>query len=347
MDRCFLRSRTIRVCDFASTFFILTGPLMPQNCAVDLPPRNELTQSSVVSARCLMRWPDRRPAHRFSLIAIGSLLIVAGSFSAARSADDDQKLLKAWLKVSETQAAHYEITLASRPDQKLKRLEKPVFRHAQPARGNDIGAVWLWTDETGRPAVIGDIFAWSLGGEMRTVSHEFHSLAESPLNARYESRLLWKPAGAGLEWKPIPNAPAPAETSLVRQRQMQTLSQRFTANSIDLKNSPWELRLVPKPVYQYELTDQTLIQAGSLFAVCQGTDPELWLLIEIRKIDGMPVWAYAIAPFTDYALRVRLDGQQVWQCDKFEHGFNNRPHWIQSVFEQVSLPQDGESSTKP
>lgn len=91
----------------------------------------------------------------------------------------DAQRIAAWLQVSREHAEDYRFVKRDQPDQPLKLLPKAVFRHSQPVRGDDIGAVYLWVDDAGAPAALGTVFAYSSGkaGE-RWVAHEFHSLAK-------------------------------------------------------------------------------------------------------------------------------------------------------------------------
>lgn len=269
------------------------------------------------------------------------MAVLASSFSwASVSGADDEDVVKAWLAISSQMAQNFVITPAEAPARPFSRLEQPVFRHSQPARGNDIGAIWLWVDGDQRPAAIGDIFAWSISNApVRTVTQEFHSLASVPFVAQFEGAGVWIPKQAGLGWTMIANAPAPAETKLARQRQARELTQRFAANSVDFRNGRWELRVVPKAVHQFEIEPPRETQCGALFAVCQGTDPELWLALETQKTPDGYRWHYALASFTDYSLQVRLDDVEVWTCPQYQHGVTDQPHWVQSAARQLSLDQ--------
>src|SRR5688572_23397784 len=140
----------------------------------------------------------------------------------------------AWLKVSQDHASDYHLAHQDRPDMPLKRLPKAVFRHSQPVRGDDIGAVYLWVDDAARPAALGTVFAYSYGdsGE-RWVAHEFHSLSSGPLLGKWRGASAWSPNKAGVEWKEVPEAPAPAESDGARLRQMRQIGRRMAAHSTD------------------------------------------------------------------------------------------------------------------
>ena len=51
------------------------------------------------------------------------------------------------------------------------------------------------------------------------------------------------------------------------------------------------LRLLTQPIYKYETADS----GGALFAFVEGTDPEVFLMIEARTVDAGSVWHYALA----------------------------------------------------
>jgi hypothetical protein len=287
---------------------------------------------------------SRHRAHFYlGLIA----LTLFSSFAGTTHAADDDAFVKAWLAVCQGVSAEFELQGTDEPQQTYRRIEQPVFRHAQPARGNDIGAVWLWVDAAQRPVAIADIFTWSLNNAAeRVVSHEFHSLAKTSFQMRFREGIVWKPTGPGLNWMLFPMAPVPAETKPARLRQARELAGRFTANTIDFQQGRWELRVTPQPVYQYP-PEGASTPAGALFALCQGTDCELWLVLEIESTTAGPRWHYALAPFTDYAVEARLDGDAILSIPQHEHGHDDRPHWIKSVSERVALPASALPKTTP
>ena len=139
--------------------------------------------------------------------AVVSLVLLVGQ--AANDSADDRGLVEAWLKVSLDHAKAYHITPQGQPDASFKLLPKPIFRHSQPVRGDDIGAVYLWVSDDGRPAVIGTVFAYSAGEGARWVAHEVHSLSDQPLTARWQEETIWAPDRRGVDWRPIPEAPSP------------------------------------------------------------------------------------------------------------------------------------------
>jgi hypothetical protein len=269
-------------------------------------------------------------------LLIATLLVLGQTDKA----DADEQLVDAWLKVSLDHAKAYHIT-SSPPARPLRLIPKPVFRHSQPVRGDDIGAVYLWLDASERPAVIGTTFAYTVRGDFRWVAHEMHSLADEPLKADWDGKTIWTPNRPGIAWQPIPKAPQPAKTSAQRMVQMRTLARRFRGQSTDDEGGDWQLRLLANPVYRYDQQNARTMLDGGVFLFCQGTDPEIVLLLEARKKDGEFQWQWACAAFSDYALRAELDGKEAWHSPKYPHLTNKNPHWINGQFRLTRLTESG------
>jgi hypothetical protein len=111
---------------------------------------------------------------------------------------------------------------------------------------------------------------------------------------------------------------------------------------MDDKETRWELRLLPQPLYRYKSTDPDVLD-GALFAfvTSAGTDPEALLVIEARKpaAGGGPVWHYAAARFTDLNLWVRHKGQEVYTAPYVPHGLAKQdPQHRYRVFHDRDIP---------
>lgn len=268
---------------------------------------------------------------------MNALLLTILLLPMADPVSQDAELVKAWLKVSQKHADDYVIHPTGDAKAAFTMLPQAVFRHSQPVRGDDIGAVYLWVDADKRPAVIGTTFAFTFQGETRVVAHEFHSLADGPLTATWRGRQPWTPKEPGLQFRPVPKSPAVAADPKVRQRQAREIARRFSANTIDHDERRWELRLITKPIHEFDVPEPKQIPCGSLFFFCQGTDPELILSIEARKLDNQFQWHYAAASFTDYVLKLQLDDQEVWSAARRSVG-PLLPHWS-DVGSKESLPK--------
>lgn len=258
------------------------------------------------------------------------LLVMLLAVPTADPEPRESDLVRAWLKVSQQHAQDYMIHPEGKPDRAFTMLPHAVFRHSQPVRGDDIGAVYLWVDPDQRPAAIGTTFAFTLQDDLRSVVHEFHSLASGPITANWRGKPRWQPTQAGLQFQPVPLVPKPATDLKLRQRQVRDIARRFTANSTDHQQKRWELRLVSKPIHQFDMANPKDTLGGALFIFCQGTDPELVLAIEAQQQDGVYQWFFAPASFTDFGLKLRLDDKEVWIADPQSFG-RTQTHWVEPV----------------
>src|SRR5258707_13148873 len=175
--------------------------------------------------------------------------------------------------------------------------------------------LFLWVHD-GRPVAAASVFPYN-----RYLCHELCSLSRSAeLVARSGGGTLWAPESAGVEFRDVPDGPAPAETPVLRLAQMKSLSARFTATLTGWKDDESDkevLRLLPRPLYRYDIKaageTHANLRDGALFAFVQGTDPEALLLVEEVVLDDRPRWPYAFARATSGGLEARLGDQLVWK----------------------------------
>src|SRR5262245_50112525 len=177
------------------------------------------------------------------------------------------------------------------PGAEAKAAMRPqvVLRWRNAERTNTgVAVLAVWTDQ-GRPEAMATIFQ-----NGKDICHEFGSLARSKkIVVRDETRVVWSPGKAGVEFRDLPDAPVPAEDGAARLRQMKSLAGRFTARLPPAKvgqGNAEVLRLLPRPLYRYDLkdvkeTDRNL-RDGGMFAYVMGTDPEVVLLLEAVEREG-------------------------------------------------------------
>ena len=284
------------------------------------------------------------PAPSILRVYLSAFIVLFAAALQSALCDDpagtNKELVEAWLKVSRQHAQDYVIHPVGAPKEEFSLLPQAVFRHSQPVRGDDIGAVYLWIDKDKRPAVIASVFAFTHEGDTRTVAHELHSLANQPIEAIWRHQPRWRTRAAGLTWQTVPDSPLADKTSQGRQRQAREIARRFHAESIDHKGGRWELRLVPRPIYQFDVEAPTKVVGGSLSVFCQGTDPELVLAIEARRVNDELRWHYAPATFSDHALRLRLDDREVWSNKEWSSN-SDGPYWCDAA------SKENLSDTKP
>jgi hypothetical protein len=244
-----------------------------------------------------------------------------------------RKLEQAWMKVFSKHAEDYKIYPADKPDNPFKLVAQPVFRHDAPSRNSDdIGGVWVWTDDGGRPAVIGTVFGWSAGDGSRNVLHEFHTLSAEPIEAVWRKRDRWLPA-EGSAFKEIAGAPAPDGSASKRRLQMRQIARRFSAYTIDPSDRRWQLRLVPAPVYQWDAGQSSERTGGAIFVICQDTNTDVVVCIEARTTPAGPKYFYTCASFADWEAHAEIDGKEVWFAARGDAASRSAksPHWVRFV----------------
>lgn len=229
-----------------------------------------------------------------------------------------------WQPIFKAMAEDYRIAPADQPDRQFKLRLPPVFRWTQPVRGGDDGALFVWLDR-GRLGAVGTILAWPQADGQRVVQHEFHSFATTPLQAMWRERNVWSPV-KGVDRTPVPDAPKPGANAVQRLRQIKGIAAGFSGNSVDPDGGRWELRLLSNPLYRYMLKDHNEVIDGALFALTQGTDPEVLLLIEAVNVGGGYQWQYCCGRFSDYRLAVRYAGKEVWNVGPSGQPTPNEPY---------------------
>lgn len=230
------------------------------------------------------------------------------------AAKADDGLAKKMLPIYVKEAEAYSLAVESDPKKALELKKQPIFEWTNPIRSTlQQGVIFLWLRE-GRPAAVGCIFSQQdpkLPG--RRVMHEFHALdRDKLLVSRPKALNEWKPQ-TGLARKELPDAGAAAATAGVRLAQMRKLAQQFTGHEIDSEGKRHDLRLLQAPLYRYPTAKSGVID-GALFALLstEGTDPEVWLLIEASKEGDRIRWEYACCRFSNRDLYVQHRDKQVW-----------------------------------
>ena len=163
------------------------------------------------------------------LVLLASISQAVGQENAAKDAEKNAEFQR-WLEYYQDVANAYDIYLQSDTKTRLKVSPKPIMSYSRPAamRGTH-GAFFVWT-RRGRPEVVGSIWSDQIAGGMRTVMHEFHSLALEPLSPVRIGSFTWAPR-SGIELVPIEGAPAPKESTPLRLAQMRALADDFTGYS--------------------------------------------------------------------------------------------------------------------
>jgi hypothetical protein len=223
---------------------------------------------------------------------------------------DEKAIATKFREFAKQEAATYTIRLEG-SDQPLTFHPEPVLSYSNPAIAHLCGEVFIWTAD-GRPETVAAIYRVYINDPHR--GYEFHSLSLGKLTAERDGTVAWSPARRGVDLKPVPGAPEPASTAAGRLRQMRALAQEFTSRQTNRAGVDRDLRLLSQPLYRYENTKGDLIDGG-LFVFVQGTDPEIFLLIEARRTrDGRPAWHFGATRMHSINLRLYHREKMIWNA---------------------------------
>jgi hypothetical protein len=208
-----------------------------------------------------------------------------------------------------------------------KMVPDPLYRWSDPTREFSDGTLWFWKS-SGRPIAVVAVELYPQNKAFGTVwALEFTSLSTGPIEVeggehfdtsyadlyppRADGSLLWAPIKGGIEPREILDAPVPANTEAERLRQMNDLVKRLSAREF-FQAQNYTLRLISHPIDRYADAASGLVD-GAIFIYANGTNPEVLLLIEARRVhDGSLNWSYAAAPLARAQVTLCLDRQDVW-----------------------------------
>jgi hypothetical protein len=223
----------------------------------------------------------------------------------------NKELIEAAHKLTTAEAAKYAFTLQDEARSVAKLRAEPILRWSNPIVGEVHGNVFLWTVAE-RPAVVGSLFKWFT--PHTHMSHEFHSLAEQPLVGQYDGSDKWTTSAAGLAFAPLPAAPQPAASAPQRLSAMKRLAKDFAATKIERDGNKQELRLLTQPIYRYAAPQHDVLD-GALFVLVQGTDPEVFLLLEARGDTGKEAWHFAATRMNGVGFTLRYQDKEIWSAE--------------------------------
>ena len=208
------------------------------------------------------------------------------------------------------EAARYRVVRDDDPQAQIELREKPILKWSNPTEGALFGSVVLWTAD-GRPEAVASLYRWY--GLKREFHAEFKSLSTHPLKTTREMELVWDAREPDVAFRELAHDSSPAVKEGRRAQQMRDIARRFTAQLVHPRKGREALRLMPQPVYRYEKLPKDVLD-GALFAFVQGTDPEVFVLVEAEKAQEGARWRYALSRMNMYELHVALDDKEVWSA---------------------------------
>ncbi len=229
----------------------------------------------------------------------------------------------------------------------LSLRKQPLMHWRNPERQQDQGALYVW-EKNGRPQVLASIFTYEYSDTVYC-RHEMISLADGPLVAELDSEIVWSPNRAGLEWRPCDGSAAPAETDARRLFQMRSIARQFSGTLSVPNRQISQLTLLPQPLVRYQSPAEGVID-GAVFSLAVGTDPELLLVIEAKKVaDGSVAFMYAPARSHYHALELKRNGNPVWSAEMAislemtragQRPWSNDPFFVFTPKNPLPLPED-------
>ena len=218
---------------------------------------------------------------------------------------DEKDLAEAFRGFAKREAATYTIRLEG-SDRPLTLRPEPVLTWSNPVMGTIYGDVFVWTAD-GRPEAVASIYRFYSPDPHR--ADEFHSLALGKLIAERDGVTVWTPSRPRVGVEADPRRPVPADSAAARLRQMRPWRRSSPAARPTAQGVDSDMRLLAQPIYRYENTKGDLIDGG-LFVFVQGTDPEVFLLIEARRPPrGAPEWRFGATRMHGIDLRVIAAGK--------------------------------------
>ena len=283
-----------------------------------------------------------------------SMLSAAIALVLCLGASADEKpvsKVSGWQRLFREQAAGYRVVVEGGEQPEVKLLDEPILQWSQPVRGGADGTVFLWAQD-GCPAAIGTFFIWPMGDGRQGITHELHSLSQSPLTARWRDR-KWTPPKDSVTWTTLADTTPAAGTPEQRLRQMRDLAREFHAQSRDKNDRVWELRLLPRPIYRYELRrradaneSQRELIDGALFGFVEGTDLEVVLLLEAHRTTDGDQWQHAAARMSDFSLKMTRGGKMIWEVGPAGYDDPRVAYYCSTVETRRSPDEEGPASAE-
>lgn len=248
---------------------------------------------------------DRRTSVASVLVTL--IVTLSGLQLSAQSPDDAEKPRppSPLRRLMDASLEWYEIK--SPPSDKPMTV-RVALRWANNTRGSENGMTVLYLDN-GIPLAVCNVYPWE-----QHLHHEFDSVSRGKLLCESGGQPIWSPDAVGVEFQPVPDADAPADSPVARLRQMKSLAGDFASTMLGWKSDKSDreaLRMLPQPLYRYESSTTSSRFDGAVFAFVQGTDPESLLLLEAVRRNGMERWEYAFVRQTSGELEGRYRGTVV------------------------------------
>lgn len=210
----------------------------------------------------------------------------------------------------------------------LQFVSEPVFRYDDQPRGFVDATLWMWTGANGRPVAFQKIEAMERDGPPRW-NYCFASFSERTLSARWPGGRRFQSTEPAVRFADLPGPQIRADAALRWTLQVRRIARRFAADIKDAATGDREqMRLLPRPIYEYELPESDGGRGAVLAFATYGTNPDLLFALETRISDGgEQVWQYAVVRMTNGSVTLRYDGREAWIADEVSSRDGVLPTW--------------------
>ena len=254
--------------------------------------------------------------------------VASASFAAGQDQADEKAAQKAkqkqrseeLLKWTRSYSEKTRVAVLVNGKEQIGELKaEPVMRYSDEPRFISDATLWVWSVNSRPVAVqkveVNDVVAvpaWTIC---------FGSFAETNVEVNWPSGQTFKSKEPGWVFQPIPDADPPADRAVTRSLQMRALSRRFPGKvESGTPDSTAEMRLLPKPTYEY-FDPETKLPIGAVFSFASsGTNPTIFVVIEARRDkDGRLSWYHAHTRMTANTGLLRLDDKTIWEFQEIKN----------------------------
>jgi hypothetical protein len=194
----------------------------------------------------------------------------------------------------------------------LALVDRPLIRYSDEERRILDATLWVWLDGT-RPGAIQKMECGEYSGSpVWTVCYS--SLSSKNLKASWPATSHgFTTSTAGCEFKAIPDGPKPQSEERLLKAQIRQLSRRFGFQLSFQSQGKSVARLLTRPLYEYSSPEEGIL-AGALFGFASyGTNPDAYVMIELRKTATGTEWVYGFVRMTIYGMVGSLDDKPVFE----------------------------------
>lgn len=209
---------------------------------------------------------------------------------------------------------------------------EPAMRYNDTPRGVVDASVWILGAKGRPPAVLVLEFY-----DNDTVMYELTANDEPPQSVK-GSTWEWKPENSKFEWVKILLDASPGATARLRQSQLKLLIRDFAASE-EFNGQTYQLRILPRPIYEYEDNEHGVL-SGAVFVIANGTNAEILMLVEARAPNGdAPAhWVAGFSRLATASLEVTYAKGDFWNsAQEPEYSPNRTPRNAAPYFSQGDM----------